>query len=695
MKGNHFLRIIYWLLLVAGPVIVYFVYLSEYHGYPDLVRDGAADLRDYHLMDKTVIPLNGTWTYYPDQLLTPEEIQAERFHAISVEVPATWDAIPNFGRYGYGTYHCRVVTQKYPENMALYYSEVFSASALFINGLLCDIKGRVGTSSESSFPEIKSRVISFPTLSDTTDIVLQLSNFHFRTGGIKDKIFIGGYDQVKRYSDQQLLVKAFLIGGLVIIAFFQLGMALLPIFNRVYYLFAFICLLLAFRLIILPESPVFIVQEMPYGVRLRLEYLTFFLGIPTISAIMNALFPKDYSRIFVYVFFGLGLIFTLVQYFVPVLVASWFIPVFQGVVFAQGLIVTLILVAVILRKRPDAYVFFVGWIMVLAGIVHDILVTSGVMHSGIQITPYLMFLFIFVQANVVARRSSQAFLQVEQLSDRLNFVNLNLEKMVSERTRRIERQNIEMERQTRKIDRQNVELQKTINVRNQVLTIIGHDLRSPIGNISEMVDLLLNDTLDDETQMQILYTIKQAATGSFTLLENLMYWGRAQSGRISNHPELSSLHNSVEEALHLLMPGAREKNITLENSVSPDQMAWCDPVHLNLVFRNLINNAIKFTPEGGRVNISSRILQDKRNNLEFVEVSVRDNGVGIPPEKLEQIFTSDTIESTWGTNNEKGSGIGLQLVKQFITINHGQVYARSKVGEFTAFIFSLPLKETR
>ncbi|HPE87855.1 MAG: HAMP domain-containing sensor histidine kinase, partial [Bacteroidales bacterium] len=369
--------------------------------------------------------------------------------------------------------------------------------------------------------------------------------------------------------------------------------------------------------------------------------------------------------------------------------------VFQGVVFAQGLIVTLILVAVILRKRPDAYVFFVGWIMVLAGIVHDILVTSGVMHSGIQITPYLMFLFIFVQANVVARRSSQAFLQVEQLSDRLNFVNLNLEKMVSERTRRIERQNIEMERQTRKIDRQNVELQKTINVRNQVLTIIGHDLRSPIGNISEMVDLLLNDTLDDETQMQILYTIKQAATGSFTLLENLMYWGRAQSGRISNHPELSSLHNSVEEALHLLMPGAREKNITLENSVSPDQMAWCDPVHLNLVFRNLINNAIKFTPEGGRVNISSRILQDKRNNSEFVEVSVRDNGVGIPPEKLGQIFTSDTIESTWGTNNEKGSGIGLQLVKQFITINHGQVYARSKVGEFTAFIFSLPLKETR
>jgi signal transduction histidine kinase len=331
--------------------------------------------------------------------------------------------------------------------------------------------------------------------------------------------------------------------------------------------------------------------------------------------------------------------------------------------------------------------------MVLFGLVHDILETSGLFDNGIQLTPYLMFLFIFVQANILARRSSMAFVQVEELSARLNFVNQNLEKMVAERTHRIEKQNSELEKQSRKIDKQNRELQKTVDSRNLVLTVIGHDLRGPIGNISEMIDLLLSADIDGETQQQILSAIRQSATSSFTLLENLMYWGRAQSGKISYNPDLYSVREIAGEALNLLESAAREKNITLENFIPPDQMAWCDFSHVNLIIRNLVNNSIKFTDNGGHIIVSSRVRNNPQNKQKYLEVLVRDDGIGIPPEKLEMIFSSDKVETTWGTNNEKGSGIGLPLVKEFVNINKGQIYARSKVGEFTTFFFTLPMKQ--
>ena len=521
MKNFKFLRVVYWILLIGIPAWLFISYLYKHESYPALVNEGVASLDTYNILSGEVIPLEGEWEFYPDEILGPGDDFSKK-ERIFLQVPLFWEKTEELPRYGCGTYRCVVNTRNTPNYLALYYNGIFTSSAIYINGLLYDVQGQAGETKSSTFPELKTQVVPFPSSGNRTEIIIPVSNFYFRSGGIQGEILFGEEHAVSNLIDQRLYIKAFLIGGLIIIAFFQLGMAVLPRFNRMYYLFAATCALLAFRLLVVRESPLYAIQDIPYEVKLRLEYLTLFIGIPMISAILNALFPKDFHRGFVFVFGGLGVLFSVAQYFVDILTASWMVPIYQVIVFIQGLIVTVILVVVVLRKRPDSYVFFIGWMMVLAGLVHDIMETSGFLHHDIQITPYLMFLFVFAQANVVALRSAKAFIQVEDLSDRLNFVNLNLEKLVSERTRRIEKQSMEMERQSRKIDRQNKELHKTVEIRNQVLTIIGHDLRGPIGNIGEMIDLLLSADIDGETQEQVLVAMRQAATGSFTLLENLM-----------------------------------------------------------------------------------------------------------------------------------------------------------------------------
>lgn len=688
----------YWLLLIVGPVVGYLVFLNHSSPYPDTVKQGVADLTSYDFEKKVVIPLKGIWECYPNEIIMPGEFAAREKAATYYPVPDFWGSNSEFQqipKYGYATYRCTVLMDNNVKCLGLYYAEIYTSAAIYINGMLYDVQGQIGTSPASSFPDSQAKIVSFDTESDTIEIIIQVSNFHFRSGGIKGEILLGEERAIFKAIHNRDIIKSFLIGGLIIMAFFQLGMAVLPKSNHIYYFFSFICLLLAFRIIIIPSTPFEAIHKLPYMLKLHLEYISFFIGIPVISGIVNALFPKDYSRKYVYIFFSIGVFFSILQYFLPIKYATWLVPIFQIATFIQGIIVTVILVAVIVRKRPDAYAFTIGWIMILAGITHDILFTSGMIQTNTQITPYLMFLFVFVQANVVAQRSSKAYLQVEELSDRLNFVNINLEKLVAERTHRIEKQNLEMERQSTRIDQQNKKLKKTVELRNQILTIIGHDLRGPIGNIGEMADLILTVDMDGESQQDMIQAMGQAANSSFALLENLMYWGRAQSGKVAYNPDFYEIREIAGEALNLLESSARDKNISLENFIPPDHVAWCDHTHVNLIIRNLVNNAIKFTNNGGHIMVSSRYHKHVAGHNDYLEILVRDDGIGISPEKLEQIFSSDKVETSWGTNNEKGSGIGLQLVRQFVALNKGQIYARSTVGSFTTFYFSLPVINSR
>lgn len=221
--------------------------------------------------------------------------------------------------------------------------------------------------------------------------------------------------------------------------------------------------------------------------------------------------------------------------------------------------------------------------------------------------------------------------------------------------------------------------------KDKLFSIIAHDLRGPIGAISMSLELYLKDDFDAGFETNMLSELEKSAKSTYNLLENLLFWARSQRKELNVTPRELSLEDIIEDNLDLLNSSAKHKNINLQNNLKRDYRIKADYNLIITVVRNLISNAIKFTPENGTICINAEPKND------FVVVSVSDTGIGIDKSTLEKIFNPDTRYTTLGTNHEKGTGLGLMLCKEFVEKNGGEIWVESKKEEGTTFYFSVPL----
>jgi signal transduction histidine kinase len=197
--------------------------------------------------------------------------------------------------------------------------------------------------------------------------------------------------------------------------------------------------------------------------------------------------------------------------------------------------------------------------------------------------------------------------------------------------------------------------------------------------------LLAKDSvISQEDLRMLLYEISKNFQHTLSLLENLLSWSKSQMEEETINPVSISLSEISQEALALIEKKAQEKGIILKNNISSDIIAYADNDMISLVFRNLVNNAVKFCREGDAITLNAEI---KENHC---EVCVFDTGVGIPSNRIQNLFGIEN-SSTKGTANEKGTGLGLILCAQFLKQNNGKIWVESSVGNGSKFYFSLPL----
>lgn len=267
--------------------------------------------------------------------------------------------------------------------------------------------------------------------------------------------------------------------------------------------------------------------------------------------------------------------------------------------------------------------------------------------------------------------------------------------MLKARNNKIKEQTEELRITNDSLASQKEELEEANALKDRMFSIIGHDLRGPIGNFRSFLDLLLrqDDYSDTESIKRVLSTMLKSAGATFNLLENLLMWARNQRGAIEMNPEIIELNELFENNIHLLSQSANAKNITLENELDDELFAYCDENMINTVIRNLISNAIKFTPQDGTITLSAFFLNANSFNSENkrVEICIEDTGLGISQENIDKILSKKTTFTTNGTNNEKGSGLGLMLVQDFISRNNGTFTVESELGKGSRFIFTLPI----
>jgi PAS domain S-box-containing protein len=244
-----------------------------------------------------------------------------------------------------------------------------------------------------------------------------------------------------------------------------------------------------------------------------------------------------------------------------------------------------------------------------------------------------------------------------------------------------ERKNAEI-----RIRQQNEELLELNRVKDRLFSIIAHDLRNPFNSILGFGELV-QDSIEREDIREIAnYSrmIQISSKQAYILLNNLLEWSLSKSGKILFNPEKIDIEDIINESIELLTPNATHKNLIIKKNIENGPGLFADKNMINTVIRNLLANSIKYSNNLGTININAT-----HNGKETI-VSIKDNGQGIKEEDISKLFSFENQVSTEGTYNEKGTGLGLILCKEFVEKHHGEIWVESEYGKGATFHFSIP-----
>ncbi|WP_255444099.1 ATP-binding protein [Robiginitalea sp. SC105] len=228
------------------------------------------------------------------------------------------------------------------------------------------------------------------------------------------------------------------------------------------------------------------------------------------------------------------------------------------------------------------------------------------------------------------------------------------------------------------------ELQANNQTKTKLFSIIGHDLRGPIGALQSLLTMYSEGDMKKEEFLSFIPKLKSDVDHIFFTLNNLLSWGYTQMEGAKTKPSNTILENIVQENINLLAEIADQKSIRVVSELQGNTEVWSDPNQIDIVIRNLISNALKFTPENGIVSIRA---EDKDTHW---VIAVRDTGVGIDRVTMSRLFQDSSNTSTYGTNNEKGTGLGLSLCKEMVEKNNGKIWVDSTLRIGSTFYFTLP-----
>ena len=221
--------------------------------------------------------------------------------------------------------------------------------------------------------------------------------------------------------------------------------------------------------------------------------------------------------------------------------------------------------------------------------------------------------------------------------------------------------------------------------KDKMLSIIGHDLRGSVGNMMQISELISdNDDLDEDTRYELIESQKILSKSTFELLENLLNWARSNSEKIDYHPQLININNIINDSIEGIQFQANKKNINITTCFPEQINISADENMIKLIIRNLLSNSVKFTPQNGSIHIDLIVDPD------FIGIKIEDTGVGISKDNIDKILSDDLYISTYGTENEKGTGLGLKLCKSFIAIHNGTFTIESEINKGSIFTFTLP-----
>jgi signal transduction histidine kinase len=654
---------------------------------------GILDLREISNPDHFIIKLNGEWEFYWKKMLRPYDFVAGTSKPDYYgKVPSYWNDYPQDSvkteRFGYATYKLTVLFPKGFDNPLAIDLPVFDSSYdIYINGKYLGGNGIPGKSAVETKPEYKRNFYRFLPESDSLKIIINVSNFDHRRGGFWLPARLGTFLDVQKHMANSWAAEWSVISLLLGFSLFFLFFFVISPKEKIMVFFGIATIGLALRPLFTSHYLILNLFNMEWLWIVRFEYLGLFVILIGWAWYVFYLYPSVFLRIIAWivtVVFSIAFMSTL---FLPVNVFSYSVVLYYP---SMILIISYLLYMSFigsLKKNALDMIYFLAFILILLSGLHDMRVSLGKSNDSIGYSlTYVIVVFVLIQAAILLYKWVRGYNEKERLQNELSFINRNLELIVNERTQELKTRNEEIEKQNSMIAVQNKQLSDTIQLKNRIFSVIAHDLRSPVVNILYMLNLLKEKEYKEKYDTFANSSIQYAQL-VISLLENMLVWGRDQEDKIKFSPESLDLADIILTNLSIFKETSDKKEISVNFTQVGNSIGCFDKDLLDIIIRNLLSNAVKYTPRGGRISI---LLKDKTMNDEGIMLKICDNGIGIPKAKQEQLFNSAEIESTPGTENEKGTGLGLKLCYELVKINNGSITIESEPDEGTSFIITLP-----
>ncbi|MCR9141060.1 MAG: ATP-binding protein [bacterium] len=661
------------------------------------VLDGVLDLRGWNFQDQGPIELNGDWEFYWRRFVPPNQFagnasgfasSTEAGSALRAAVPGKWNQQTIDGRRfssdGFATYHMRILLN--PSQIrnsdtipifAFRLRRIYTAYRLYVNGTQIVQVARPAESAEEARPGYRIVLKNLAVTEPVLDVVLHISNYSHPNAGLPVAILFGTETNIRAEREARLAFDLFLIGGLLVLGIYQLGLYLLSRVDRAPVLLGVFCLIVAVRHLIDDERYVDdLFQGIPWIVLHRMAYAAFTLAVIVMLEHVHRFFEGEAVIWITRSLQTLSAAFLLLVIFFSPKVYSAHAYLFEIVAVLSGLYLIIVVIIATVRKRNESLMSVASLLCLVPGMVNKILFDSG--HwAGLDLLPLGLFGFLMMQTLVVSRRFSRSFISIEKSSK-------ELEVRVADRTRELQEFGVQLEEARDRAEDSN-------RAKSEFLATMSHEIRTPLNAIIGTSQLLREDSLSEEDRAQYVSVLGRAGDNLLRLVNQVLDFSRLEEGQMRLSRVGIAPAKLLREVVEIMEIQARAKGLEIEREVAIDdaRLFLGDPDRIKQILLNLMGNAVKFTAAG---RIIARLAVSEDRGAQALRFEIEDDGPGIPSEKIAQMFERFTQVDSSDSRRFEGTGLGLAITKKLVDLMQGDIaYTVPRSGRGSCFIVTLPL----
>jgi len=671
MKQVFWFRTFFWVVFHENPYILplmnhilkfrklgellalsYLLFFTPIYSESLLAQDGLIQLKD-EIIDSSVISLEGSWEFYWQKFISSDRDLNREKSKLHLSVPGLWNDldIDGYQISGQGFASYRLIIDS-PRSFrgGIRIPDFSTAYKVYWNGNQIAEAGQLSDKQEEHVPKYFVSLEPVDVNLGQNELIIHISNYSHYKGGLWEKIKFGKWENIREEYLIDLLSEIFLAGAIFIISLYHFGIYFLRRTEKSALFFALFCLVITIRILTVGGRFLFVVMPwIPWEIGMNLEYNSYYFAPIFFILFVREVYPKFTNNFLINLSIAFVVIYSIIILILPATIYPLVNNFFHlGTLFMIGQGIYAVIRAILVKEK-GSIAFALGLIPIVLTTINDILFSMLIVKT-FQMISIGLFLFIFSQAFLLSMRFSEAFYDVEKFSKKL----LSLDKM-----------------------------------KDEFLANTSHELRTPLNGIIGIAESMVDGATGKITSEQNLNLsmIISSAKRLASLVNDILDFSKMKNREIQLKEKSISLSAIIDLVIATSRPLYQSKGIKIYNKLSnstPD--IYGDEERIQQILYNLIGNAIKFT-EHGQIMISSEI------ESKFLKISIKDTGVGIPSNKLEDIFLSFEQVDSSTTRMYGGTGLGLAISKKLVELHRGKIWAESELGKGSCFYFTLPLSQ--